>query len=156
MREKKQISYIDDRFIKPIDRSKSPCVIVDIDGTCALRTGRSPFDYDKCDTDEWDERMARLLNLFVKQKIHIIFVTGREETCREKTDAWLQQYVSHYTLIMRKQGDHRKDTIYKEEVYHTQIENDFDVVAVFEDRDQTTKMWRDLGLLTCQVYYGNF
>lgn len=67
-----------------------------------------------------------------------------------------QQYVSHYTLIMRKQGDHRKDTIYKEEVYHAQIENDFDVVAVFEDRDQTTKMWRDLGLLTCQVYYGNF
>ena len=47
MREKKQISYVDDRFIKPIDRSKSPCVIVDIDGTCALRTGRSPFDYDK-------------------------------------------------------------------------------------------------------------
>lgn len=57
---------------------------------------------------------------------------------------------------MRKDNDFRKDAVIKEEIYKTFIEPKYDVVAVFEDRDQCVESWRNLGLLCCQVWYGDF
>jgi hypothetical protein len=57
---------------------------------------------------------------------------------------------------MRTEGDHRSDDIVKKEIYEKRIAPWYDVVAVFDDRDKVVKMWRDLGLLCCQVYYGDF
>ena len=57
---------------------------------------------------------------------------------------------------MRKKGDYRHDEIIKEEIYHTDIEPNYNVIAVFDDRNRVCDMWRNLGLLCNQVYYGDF
>ena len=44
----------------------------------------------------------------------------------------------------------------KEEIYDQYIKDKYNVAAVFDDRDRVVKMWRDKGLLCCQVYYGDF
>jgi hypothetical protein len=57
---------------------------------------------------------------------------------------------------MRKHNDYRSDDIVKKEMYFEYIQPKYNVVCVFDDRDKVVKMWRDLGILCCQVYYGDF
>jgi hypothetical protein len=57
---------------------------------------------------------------------------------------------------MRRSGDNRCDSIVKEEIYREHIEGKYNVLAVFDDRDRVVDMWRRLGLLCLQVYYGDF
>ena len=59
-------------------------------------------------------------------------------------------------LFMRKKDDYRQDAIVKKELYEEHIKDKYYVEAVFDDRDQVVNMWREEGLLCCQVYYGNF
>lgn len=151
--------------------SKPKAIIVDIDGTVALRDGRSPFDYGKAYSDKADHRMAHLLkNLIGECEYKVFFVTGREDIgdCRRITTSWLNDNiypvqghngfvpVSNWELLMRSEGDHRSDDIVKKEIYEKRIAPWYDVVIVFDDRDKVVKMWRDLGLLCGQVYYGDF
>lgn len=163
--------FQDDRLLKPFE-SKPKVILCDLDGTLALRTNRSPYDFEKVDTDVCDFRLAELIKtLNVETQYDIIFLSGREDigNCREKTEKWLHDNVQfqyweslpgvkedNWKLLMRKKGDHRPDEIVKKEIYETEIAPHYDVVAVFDDRDKVVKMWRDLGLLCCQVYYGNF
>ena len=57
---------------------------------------------------------------------------------------------------MRKQGDYRPDEIIKEELFKQNIEENYYCLAIFDDRDRVIKKWREMGLLACQVYYGDF
>lgn len=151
--------------------SKPKAIIVDIDGTIALRDGRSPFDYEKVYTDKVDHRMAHLLKSLAGDcEYTVFFVTGREDigNCRQKTSDWLNDNiypvqghngfvpVDNWKLLMRAEGDHRPDDVVKKEIYENRIAPWYDVVIVFDDRDKVVKMWRDLGLLCGQVYYGDF
>lgn len=151
--------------------SKPKAIIVDIDGTIALRDGRSPFDYEKVYTDKVDHRMAHLLKRIIGDcDYEVFFVTGREDigNCRQKTSDWLNDNiyplqghdgflpVDNWKLFMRGEGDHRSDEITKKEIYENHIAPWYDVVCVFEDRNRVVKMWRDLGLLVAQVYDGDF
>lgn len=150
---------------------KKKAIIVDIDGTVALRNNRSPFDYEKAYEDRVDHRMAHLLkNLIGETEYEVFFVTGREDigNCRKITTAWINDNiypkqghdgflpVDNWRLLMRAEGDHRSDDITKTEIYMNCIEPWYDVVCVFEDRNRVVKMWRDLGLLVAQVYDGDF
>ena len=60
------------------------------------------------------------------------------------------------SILMRKQGDFRPDEEVKLEIYYNEIEPRYNVIAVFDDRDKVVKMWRENGLMCCQVYYGDF
>ena len=150
---------------------KKKAIIVDIDGTVALRNNRSPFDYEKVGEDIVDHRMAHLLNnLIGETEYDVFFVTGREAIgkCYADTALWLSDNIheehwfnrgvceSNWTLYMREEGDHRSDEIVKKEIYETKIKPWYDVVAVFDDRDRVVKMWREEGLLCLQPYYGDF
>ena len=150
--------------------SKPKAIIVDIDGTIALRDGRSPFDYEKVYTDKVDHRMAHLLKQLIGDcDYDVFFVTGRDiGNCRQKTLDWLNDNIhplhghdgfipiENWTLYMREEGDHRSDEIVKKEIYENKIKPWFDVVCVFDDRNRVVKMWRGLGLLCAQVYDGDF
>ena len=57
---------------------------------------------------------------------------------------------------MRDKGNFEPDEIIKEQIFHKEIEPNYNVLAVFDDRDKVVKMWRNLGLLCNQVYWGNF
>jgi hypothetical protein len=84
-------------------------------------------------------------------------VTGRAERHRKLTEDWLDaRYIYCDGLYMRKDGDHREDAVVKREIYETQIKDNYNVEAVFEDRNQCVKMWRDLGLVCYQVCDGDY
>lgn len=150
---------------------KKKAIIVDVDGTVALRNNRSPFDYEKAYEDRVDHRMAHLLkNLINETEYEVFFVTGREDigNCRKITTAWINDNIypkqghngflpaDNWRLLMRAEGDHRSDDVTKGEIYMNCIEPWYDVVCVFEDRNRVVKMWRDLGLLVAQVWDGDF
>ena len=155
------INPIPNRYVAPkFDPNKKPCIIVDIDGTLAHTSGkRSPYDYSKVEVDDLDWVLNRLL-LQIESgflKYQIVILSGREDSCREATANWLDKHrINFDKLLMRKTGDGRKDSIIKEEIFWESIEPNYNVLCVFDDRDQVVKMWRNLGIKCLQVEYGNF
>lgn len=149
----------DYRYIKPLDNTKERAVLVDLDGTTAIHWGRTPFEYEKCDTDKPNIPLFRIIESLHNDGYTIIFISGRENIgdTKQKTVDWIKRWFKEdFKFFLREEGDHRPDQIIKEEIYHNKIESKYDVHAVYDDRDRVCKMWRELGLLCCQVYYGNF
>lgn len=131
-------------------------VIVDIDGTLCRMTGRSPYDYDRVHEDTPHEAVVELVQILA-DRYFILLVSGREDTCREQTNAWLGAHeVPSQALWMRPAGDYRDDREVKAEIYHREIEGSYDVAFVLDDRDKVVKMWRELGLVCLQVADGEF
>lgn len=52
---------------------------------------------------------------------------------------------------MRANNDFSHGDDYKRKVYNEHIKDNYNVYCVFEDSNKCVKMWRDEGLLTCQV-----
>ena len=126
---------------------------------------RSPYDYSKVDVDDLDVSIRKIAQAtltglndeYSGEYCDLIILSGREDLCRNSTVEWLEKNNIFYDeLFMRKTGDHRKDSIIKEEIFWEHIEPNYNVIAVFDDRDQVVKMWRSLGLKCLQVDYGNF
>ena len=143
----------------PVVNKKGNAIIVDIDGTLAHRCDRNWFEYDKVDQDHLDIAVYGIVEAFQKKGYTILIVSGREgtEVCRQKTLAWLDKHeVPYYDLMMRKEGDFRRDSIVKKEIYDTLIKDKFDVEFVLDDRQQVVDMWREIGLKCLQVQPGNF
>lgn len=144
----------------------SSCIIVDIDGTIAEKGDRSPFDWKLVDTDTPIQDVVNIItNLMDGYSITelpvLIFMSGRDEECRSETEDWLYTHMEDMyegsTLLMRSKGDMRKDYIVKRELFEQNIRDRYNVIGVFDDRDQVVHMWRkQLGLTTFQVAYGNF
>lgn len=60
-------------------------------------------------------------------------------------------------LFMRKQGDTRKDTIVKKEIWDEKISGKYNVLFAIDDRNSVVSMFRyDIGLTVFQVAEGNF
>jgi hypothetical protein len=57
-------------------------------------------------------------------------------------------------LLMRRDGDHRPDTVTKREHMAGLIEAGTKIEAVFEDRPSVCRVWRELGLTVFQVGSG--
>lgn len=143
--------HIDDGGMGP------QAAIVDIDGTLAIRNGRSPFDYSSVLSDIPNMPVVTTVLALQSQGIQIIAVSGREDKCRLATAEWLQRHLGFSpVLYMRRSGDYRPDFVVKEEIYRQEIVPQFDVLLVLDDRTQTVDMWRKLGLTTFQVAQGNF
>ncbi|MEU6858558.1 hypothetical protein AB0B28_06770 [Glycomyces sp. NPDC046736] len=134
-------------------------VIVDIDGTVALRGSRDPYDEAAVLHDAPNQPIIRLVTVLAMTAGHrIVFVSGRTEACREDTESWLRRHFPFHwsALHMRAVGDKRRDAEVKTEIYREHIEDRFHVRWVFDDRDQTVAAWRALGLTCLQVASGNF
>lgn len=140
------------------------CVICDLDGTLAIDQERGWYEYAKVIDDPVDPRLLRIIKMYLKQKTRVFFLTGREDigVCREFTRKWLEkhlpefEYVFDYNLLMRQKGDHRSDQITKKEIYETHIKGNYNVLCVFDDRQKVVDMWREQGLLCCQVAKGDY
>lgn len=141
---------------------KPKAIIVDIDGTVALMNGRGPFEWDRVHEDIPNRPVVNIINALqeaMKDYASVLFVSGRDETCRMATLAWLKVHMANeapWSLFMRPRSDFRKDAVVKEEIYREKIEPHFDVIAVFDDRNQVVDMWRSLGLTCLQVAPGDF
>lgn len=150
--------YPPDHYELPFSRPLTVAYIVDIDGTCAdhSRSGRDHYEYDRVDEDDPIPDVIRVIDALAHEA-KIIFVSGRDESCREKTEAWIDKHFcfDQYELYMRPAGDRRPDTIIKRELFDKHLRNrtDIGIAGVFDDRNRVVeKTWRyQLGLTTFHV-----
>lgn len=136
------------------------CVIFDLDGTLSCMGDRSPYDGKACAVDSVNKSIRFLLEvvrLDLVANAKIIIFSGRNGDSRQQTEKWLEDHIISYdNLVMRTEGDSRKDSVIKEEMFNQYIKDKYNVWFVVDDRDQVVKMWRDLGLTCLQVNYGDF
>jgi predicted kinase len=134
-------------------------IICDIDGTASHKTDRNWFEYDKVINDEPDFAVRNIVNAFYDKGYKVLFVSGREGTavCKELTSKWLREKgFKYHDLYMRKEGDFRRDSIVKQEIYEQHIKDNYVVEFVLDDRNQVCEKWRELGLKCLQVQLGDF
>lgn len=155
-----------------INNNLPKAVICDLDGTIAWMQGRSPYDVTEVKNDRCDYRLAQLLNNLMQSGVIVLFVSGREgtEQCYNDTFEWLKENLDEtiyhkptmfsdgymFSLKMRPAKDYRPDEIIKQEIYDNQIKGKYDIISVFDDRNKVVNMWRNNGLLVCQVNEGDF
>src|SRR5699024_3291866 len=121
-------------------------VVVDIDGTLALHVDRSPYDYTRVSTDAPNEPIVQLVRS-LKDDYRIVYVSGRKDSCREDTVAWLEKHVDvDGDLLMRRADDDRPDYIVKNEIYDECIIPNCNIAFAIDDRDQVVRHVRNRGI----------
>lgn len=135
---------------------KPSAILCDIDGTLAHMVSRGPFDWGCVGEDILDDSVKCALDA-MKLVGQIILLSGRDGVCRPETEEWLERHgVKYDLLIMRAEGDNRKDSIVKRELFDSHIRDKYQVSFVLDDRNQVVEMWRQMGLKCFQVADGNF
>ena len=143
-----------------------PYIICDLDGTLCLIEHRLHFIEGK--NKHWEaffehldqDELSAPVDFILKKlnEVQIIFVSGRPEEYRQKTENWLKlKGYTSYKLYMRPTGDYRQDSVVKKEIYKNTIESEFGApLFILDDRDQVVDMWRSLGLTCFQVRKGDY
>jgi predicted kinase len=133
-------------------------ILVDLDGTVALMGQRSPYDVTLVHLDTPNHAVIKAVRAMFDAGHTIVYCSGRTDDGRAATETWLDRHVGvpYAALHMRKTGDARKDSVVKREIFEQEIRKNWHVVAVFDDRNQVVRMWRELGLTVFQVAEGNF
>ena len=137
--------------------------LFDIDGTMAWnKLGRSPYDESRVLEDDVHSHILEVYHALrvAMPNRRLLFLTGRHESCRKDTLLWLQtnvlSVIPNDDLIMRPADDDRPDYIVKYEMYRDNVAGKYNVLAVFDDRDQVVQMWRKIGIKVLQVAEGDF
>lgn len=131
------------------DTSKHKAIIVDIDGTVAMVNGRSHYDYTKVSTDLPRKEIIKIVQCWaMSSNAEIIFMSGREDSCRADTVRWLHKHFEDTIpyLYMRKTGDQRNDRIVKEELFREYVADNWNVIGAVDDRPRVVRLWNDLGI----------
>lgn len=148
----------DEPYVYTPDPSLPTAWMVDVDGTLAHHEGRSPYEWARVGEDRADWPVIDLVRSLGRAGHTILIVSGRDGSCEEQTATWLTEHLEGEwdEMFMRAAGDTRKDAIIKREIFERDIAPYWNVQGVLDDRNQVVKMWRDLGLLCCQVAPGAF
>lgn len=153
-----EVTQFDIEVYEP-DTSKPEAIIVDIDGTLATMSGRSPYEWDRVHEDSPVESVIYAVKAAHAVGNTIIIMSGRDASCRYITLGWLKWHLGPdmpFKLFMRAEKDQRQDDLVKYELFNENIRNNYHVKYVLDDRDQVIRMWRKLGLAAFQVNYGDF
>jgi hypothetical protein len=69
------------------------------------------------------------------------------------TEEWLAKYgIPYDALYMRKDGDYRRDSVFKQELLDNIRKGGEDIIErVYDDRNQVVDMWRANGIDCIQV-----
>ena len=139
------------------DDSLPPAIIVDVDGTVANHEGvRSPYDASKVHLDIPHKDIIEVARELGKRR-YVIVMTGRDGSAQEDTERWLTRHnVVFDFLFIRAEGDTRKDSIIKRELFDEHVRGKYNVEFVIDDRLQVIYMWRALGLRVLDVAGGTF
>ena len=156
-------------YVVTTDTYYSRAIVVDIDGTIALKSDRSPYDYSRVFEDDVSENVATIVKWlhYYQETGHpdapeIIFLSGRSEDCREETERWLEDKFWNYDeinskLFMRPSDDpNTADFIVKDRLFDKYVADHFNVIGVFDDRRQVVQMWRTKGLTVLDVAGNKF
>lgn len=142
------------------------CVIFDLDGTLSdlgyrLHHVRGdaapdwPAFFDACVDDLPQAHTIRLSQVIAfhnaqvhdHRRITIFICTGRPDSHRAVTGAWLETYgVGYDVLMMRETGDHRSDVALKAEMLAGIRGQGYEPAFVVDDRPSVVAMWRAAGV----------
>lgn len=137
--------------------SDGDVIICDVDDTIAYRTDREPFEWHKVESDAPHYNNIALVHAAIESapNTKVMFFSGRSDECYQDTYAWINKHMGlkkgTWSLHMREQGDHRKDWIVKGEMYQALVHNTYNVLYVFDDRQQVVDYWDNVGLPVIQV-----
>lgn len=133
-------------------------ILVDVDGTVALRGNRSPYDETLVQEDLPNVPVIEVVRALSDAGFRLIFVSGRTQGSFMSTTHWILNNVNRpiERLLMRKLGDGRQDALVKREIYETLVRDHYEVLCVIDDRQQVVDEWRALGLTCLQVAPGDF
>lgn len=134
------------------------CIIVDIDGTLADCTHRLHYisgqkrDYDaffsNVKHDGLIKQTKTAINAF-RDDYSVIIVSGRSDRCKDDTVAWLHDNgIAYDEIHMRRDGDHRQDSIVKEEILTDLLDRGYEVFCAVDDRPQVLAVWHKYGIFT--------
>jgi len=140
------------------DPTLPTAVIVDIDGTVANISKRGPYEQHKVFEDGVMESTCEVVRLLHTAGHKIIYISGREEYCRDDTARWFKEVANLPCdlLLLNRTGETRSSTITKLEIFNKHIAGKYNVILVLEDRTKNVIVWRELGLLCYQVDEGHF
>lgn len=149
-----------------------PLYLFDLDGTLAHIDHRKHFIegerkswsrfYKACVDDTPNTPVIATMELLLNTGAEIQIFSGREDSVRKETVAWLTANTSlnmrRTTLLMRPAGDSTPDDELKRNWYENVLTagERRRVVAVFDDRDKVVAMWRSMGVPCFQVAPGDF
>lgn len=149
------------RYYAP-DESLPLAVMCDIDGTLAHMSDRDPYDGSRADEDSLNFPVGLTIRLLNDRGVKVLFCSGRSETHRTVTRDWIAEKLSwdaqmvDKSLFMRAEGDRRRDSIVKLELFDRHIRHNYNVLYVLDDRQQVVDAWRSIGLTVFQVAEGDF
>lgn len=133
------------------DKTLPKTVLVDIDGTLAKKGDRNIFDWEKVDVDFLNEEISDILwGINTRCGYCIVLISGRDESCRDKTEKWVKDKLSFSpnAIFMRPVNDMRKDYIVKKELFNRYVRNNYNVRFVIDDRPVCCRLWMNLGIKT--------
>lgn len=145
---------------------KPQAILFDIDGTISNVSHRRQYVATKPrNWEAWnagiinDKPILQVLEVFnaLKDRFPIFFVSGRSDDYRDVTVHWFEKYGiyehDYNGLLMRKYQDHRDDAIVKGEIAD-EIEKNYKIFAVFDDRRRVVDMWLKRGIFVFDVGQG--
>jgi predicted kinase len=151
--------YIRSQEVYPSERHLRSCVICDLDGTLFDTSHRNAYDASNCYDDTIRQPVYDIVHNQLAMGVHVLFFSGRSDKHREETERCLHDkaHISHqdtkayhatgYQLFMRKEGDTRRDSIVKTEIFNDHVRGKYNVAMVIDDRQQVClEAWSALGL----------
>lgn len=139
---------------------KPKAVIWDLDGTLSDDTARAHFVeveqgrardwhsyFDAIDTDPPIAASMEVLRAMHAAGIRILFLTGRPDYTRPKTERWLEAngLTEYDALIMRPDGERRPAGWFKAEAVD-RLRLEYELVCAFEDRIDVAEHLRSAGV----------
>ena len=142
---------------------KPDVYLCDLDGTlCNVSHRRQYVSTKPRNWDAWnvglvnDKPNLAVLGIITSLTYYypLIFVSGRSDDYRKQTEEWLEKYdISYNALYMRKYKDNRDDAIVKGELAD-EIEKEYNILGVFDDRKKVIDMWINRGIFVFDVGQG--
>ena len=141
-------------------RAKQRAVVWDLDGTLSDDRARAHFVevergrkrdwhsyFDAIDEDPPIAASMELLHALRAFGIRIVYLTGRPEFTRAKTERWLQAngLAEYDVLIMRPDGERRHAGEFKVDEIH-RLREKYELVCAFEDRIDVADHIRQTGV----------
>lgn len=144
-------------------------VICDLDGTLADISHRLHFvkNLPEGEKKNWkaffegipgDTLRTDVADMLLKYEgcgHEVFLVSGRPDTYRDLTEAWLEKvfkgYKPYKALIMRRGDDKRPDTEVKQGIYESLFKDKYPIEVVIDDRPSVIRMWREQGLTVNDV-----
>lgn len=134
-------------YVPNIDMPKA--IIVDIDGTLTMgiHPDRGAFEWAKVGLDIPNDHVISLVRYMSDLGYVVIVTSGREDASRAETVKWLEKNnVPFNKLLMRESGDGMSDDVVKLEIFNREIRQQYNIRAVFDDRQRVVRMWHAIGL----------